>query len=379
MTRVPRHKRLLFDLNHPADFHFFRNLLTRLGQEGYTLRVIARDKECLHQLLDHAGIPYKNRGVGSHSLLGKYLYAGYILLLTLAVMVRFRPGLTLSLSSPYVITVSRFLGVPTLAFDDTDDNPRLLPLISKADFLFSPISYPHHFHKNHFYIHSFKELAYLHPGVFQAGEQGDGVFFRITRTDSIHHLRENWTNQPVIIREINRMSEKHPTYLSSETSISPKSGHNTKGRNPNKKSELFVERILIPDTVNIHGELYKCKVFWGNSATMAAEAAVLGIPAIFVGEKKFAYLKELENYGLVFCYSPDQVNESFSKLKELLLDIPGNEVLGQCKEKMLSEKINITELLYWFVANLPTSAGIMRDDPGFQWRFRLFPENAGNS
>ncbi len=355
MKKTDRDRRLFFDLNHPADFHFFKNLFLHLAEHEYSFRVMARNKECLHDLLKYEGIPYINRGAGSHSLLGKYLYAGYILMLSLIHLIRFRPRLTISLSSPYLITASRILSIPTLTYDDTDYNPRLLPLIRKADYVFSPATYPHSFHENHFHLHTFKELAYLHPLYFKHEITGDAVFFRLTRTDSIHHTSDTWFNFSGIIKEINRISQDHTTYLSSETDL------------PGDLSKV----VLFPDTVNIHKDLKTSRVFWGNSATMAAEAAVLGIPAIFVGAEKFAYLKELEEYGLLFCFRPDEIASSFNKLDELARSPQYEKQFEQSRLLLLNDKIDITGLLAWFIENFPESPQIMRSDPDYQFRFRF--------
>jgi len=343
---LARNRRFLFDLNHPADFHFFKNLFSYLGEKGYSYRLIARDKECLHELLESEGISFISRGKGSHRLLGKYVYAGYNLLLTLTQLLLFRPGLTLSLSSPYLITASRILRIPTLTYDDTDFNPRLLPLIKRADYIFSPVNYPHTFHEKHFHIQTYKELAYLLPLKSKNEGEGKSVFFRITRTDSIHHSSENRMELSAVLREINQISTEHTTLLSSEASIADELSH----------------RVLFPDRVNIHEDMKKCDVFWGNSATMATEAVIMGLPAIFIGSEKFAYLKELEENGLLYCFSPDQIEQSFRKLDDLLQQSPSDKQSEDSLVQLLEGKINITELIIWFIENLPESADILSDE-----------------
>jgi len=357
MSKTPRDKRFLFDLNHPADFHFFKNLFSYLGERGYSFRVLARDKECLHELLEAQGIPYVSRGKGSHFLPGKYVYAVYILLLSFIQLLLFRPGLTLSLSSPYLITVSRFLRIPTLVYDDTDFNPRLLPLIKRADYIFTPANYPHTFHKNHFHIHTYKELAYLTPSLSGMEEEGDAVFFRLTRTDSVHHGSEARIGGVKLIHEINRISNNHTCFLSSETGI----------------FDNLTDKVLFPDRVNVHRDLKECCAFWGNSATMAAEAVILGIPSVFVGSEKFAYLKELEDHGLLYCFQPDELELSFRKLDELISWPQSKKHFEQARIQLLKEKINITGLLIWFVENQAEGALSLRENPAIQFRFRSPP------
>ncbi len=354
MSRHKENRRILFDLNHPADFHFFKHLMAHLNENGYRLKVVARDKECLHQLLQSAGIAYINRGSGSNSTLGKYVYSLYIVALILVLLVRFRPGLAISLSSPYLVLASRILGIQSLTYDDTDDNPRLLSIIKHSTYLLSPVHYPHQFHKNHFHLRTFKELAYLHPNRFRSETPGNGIFFRLARTDSIHHSPGSRVNVPAIIAQINRYSEQNPALFSAEVEVNPDQ----------------VKGVRMADRLQIHKELAGCRVFWGNSATMAAEAAVLGIPAIFVSAEKFSYISELEAYGLLFHYTPDQMGGSFAKLDELLRNDSMRESFREARTQLLNDKIDASRFLIWFAGNLPGSARIMREDPDYQLTFR---------
>jgi len=353
MNQQNRTKRVLFDLNHPADFHFFKHLMNHLLNQDYTLCVVARDKECLHLLLDDAGIPYQSRGTGKHTLLGKYLYAMIILLRLFSIMLRFRPGVTMSLSSPYLALLSRFLRIPCITYDDTDLNPRLLPLIRLSKFVFSPSSYPHHFHPGHFHLPAFKELAYLHPSLFQMKKERDGAFFRVTRTDSVHHSRESHLDLDLLMNKIHQLNSKMGLILSSEIPADQNLHHAIRSASPTQ----------------IHRELAGCRVFWGNSATMAAEAAVLGIPAVFVGSEKFAYIKELEDIGLLFHYVPENLEDSLNKLDSLLAGDPPQDDFTERKSQLLQEKLNLTPFMAWFVEQLPGSARILKEQPDFVLQF----------
>jgi len=107
-----------------------------------------------------------------------------------------------------------------------------------------------------------------------------------------------------------------------------------------------IDHIRKANPTNIHKELDSCGVFWGNSATMAAEAAVMGIPAVFVGDEN--YLKAL---GIQMISGDDFsenaasnknkciINESLAALfpnQDLIGKIlPGsksNIVIGICKD-----------------------------------------------
>lgn len=354
MKHPQAHKRILFDLNHPADFHFFKHLFSHLQSQNYTIRVIARNKECLHLLLEEAGISYTSRGWGKHSLVGKYLYAFRILVQLKTVLIRFRPGLTMSLSSPYLVIISRLLGIPCITFDDTDHNPRLLPLIKKSSYLLSPATYPHQFHKYHFHLPVLKELAYLHPQQFIAAEEErEGLFIRLTRTDSVHHSSASKLDGELLIQKMETLSQVHPVFLSSETE-------------PDLSSS---NTIQLADPIRIHRDLNTCKVFWGNSATMAAEAAVLGIPAVFVSAEKFAYITELEAYGLLYHFHPEDLEASFARLNDLLAGDPPADQFRESRKKLLSEKLDMTAFMSWFVEFLPESANRLLAEPEYALKF----------
>jgi predicted glycosyltransferase len=311
------------------------------------LKIVARDKDCLHMLLDHAGWSYTSRGSGRHSLLGKYLYSFRVLALILVELIRFRPCLCISLSSPYLSILSRLLGIRSVCYDDTDQNPRLLPLIRQSTYLLSPATYPHKFHGFHFHLPAFKELAYLHPDYFPHATVRDGVFFRLTRTDSVHHSAGSALDQKLVLEKIQKLSQEQRIILSSEMGLH--TGEDA--------------AIRPADPVRIHEELNSCKVFWGNSATMAAEAAVLGIPAIFVSAEKFSYISELETYGLVYYYPPDQLPASLERVDSILSGKPSPGHFRELHQAMLVDKIDLTAFLIWFIKELPDSAIMLERDP----------------
>ena len=49
--------RVLFDLLHPAHFHLFRHVITTLLESGHEVEIIAREKDCLPQLLARTDWP----------------------------------------------------------------------------------------------------------------------------------------------------------------------------------------------------------------------------------------------------------------------------------------------------------------------------------
>jgi len=328
MTGAQKHKRIFFDLNHPADFHFYKHLMIRLEEEGFELGISARDKDCLLPLLEEAGRSFHCRGKGSTSFVGKYAQGLYLVAYLIWRLLRFRPCCTLSLSSPYLIVASRILKIPTLCYDDTDINPRLHPLIRMAHVVISPASYPILFHQHHYRIPAFKELSYLKPGQYPVPAQREGIFIRLTKTDSVHHSSGDQLDKKEIQSFVEQVVPAHRVVLSSEKEI--------------------LDKVLVEDAnvLHVHTDLNSCSVFWGNSATMAAEAALLGIPSVFVGAEVFSYLRDLEKAGLVHCFAPADLTPSLEKARELLSDSGTYERYVSRKNELLKGHEDALEFIH---------------------------------
>ena len=122
-----------------------------------------------------------------------------------------------------------------------------------------------------------------------------------------------------------------------------------------------------------HSLMYYATMLVGDSQTMTSEAAVLGTPAIrcntFVG--RIHYLEEEEHkYGLTYGFRPDEAEKMFEKINELLAMPNLKEEWQTRRQKLLSEKIDYTQFLSWFVENYPESKKIMKNNPDYQWRFK---------
>ena len=65
--------RVLIDLCHPADVHFFRAVAQRLKAEGHEVIYTARDKDVVLPLCNEFGMPHHIVGGHRGSLIGKGL------------------------------------------------------------------------------------------------------------------------------------------------------------------------------------------------------------------------------------------------------------------------------------------------------------------
>ena len=126
----------------------------------------------------------------------------------------------------------------------------------------------------------------------------------------------------------------------------------------------------------LHHALAFAHMYIGDSQTMAAEAAVLGTPSIrfndFVG--KIGYLEELERrYELTFGFRTSEREPFLGKVEELVKSPGLKSEWGKRREKMLSEKIDVSRFFLWMIENYPESVRIVRNDADFQFRFQFMP------
>ena len=102
---------------------------------------------------------------------------------------------------------------------------------------------------------------------------------------------------------------------------------------------------------------------------MASECAMLGIPAIYVNSLDAGTLREQEDkYQLIHGFrSSEGVIE---KVLEIINSPDTRSIYQLRRNKMLSEKIDPTAFLVWFVENYPASVKIMKENPDYQESFK---------
>ena len=95
-------------------------------------------------------------------------------------------------------------------------------------------------------------------------------------------------------------------------------------------------------------------LIFGEGATMASEAAMLGVPAVYVNSLQLGYLQEQErDYQLVYNFTNQE--QGLQKAKELLQQKNLQKLHQQRVEKLRQEKIDVTQWMVEYVENFPIS------------------------
>ena len=359
---------VLIDINHPAHVHLLRNVFFLLKEKGHEVTVVVKEIPSAMRLLDLYGIPYINIGRKDDELMKKGLdqlvYDRRMLNIVRERHVDLGIG-----SSINIAHVSKLSKMKSIILDDDDDEVE--PLFVKfghpfADTILSPRDTPRKSKKT-LYVHSYHELAYLHPNRFipdtsvleDAGiKEGEPYFILRFNAFKAHHdvgvVGLTIENKR---RLVNYLKTKGKVFITTERDIDDEF----------KSYQLKVS----PDKA--HSLMYYATMLVGDSQTMTSEAAVLGTPAIrcntFVG--RIHYLEEEEHkYGLTYGFRPEQSEAMFQKIDELLAMPDLKQEWQRRRQKMLSEKIDYSAFLTWFIENYPNSLEVMKSNPDYQFRFK---------
>jgi hypothetical protein len=358
---------ILIDIGHPAHVHLFRNFAREMLLKNHRLLFTCREKEFEKYLLNYYGFSYKSFGRKYSSIPGKLW--GLIEFDTKEFFtgLSFKPDILLSHGSIYAAHASFLLGKPHISLEDTY-NFEQINLYKPFTEAILTSDYHHPLKSEKVIMYSgYHELAYLHPNRFLAdklilqelgvSENDKYVILRFVSWKASHdkgHKGISIENRLNVVREFEKKSK---VFISSEAEL-PKEL---------KPYELKISPHKIHDVI-----AYSTLLF-GESSTMAEEAAMLGTPSIYLYNESTYYTRHLEDkYHLMYNYS--ESNADLLKAIQTgleLIDKPDLKKEWQLRrQKMLSEKIDVTAFLVWFVENWPESFRIMKGNPDYQLRFK---------
>ncbi|MCI5115000.1 MAG: DUF354 domain-containing protein [Candidatus Electrothrix sp. AX1] len=334
---------IFFNISHPAHVHFFRHTISKLEENGHKVIVGARKKEFTIKLLKAYNIDHivlTDKGQGLTGLIRELLLQQ----LKLSKIIREHSiDMMLQISGIFNAPVGKWYGIPTLAFSDTENdtwgNKLSFSLSKHAVF---PTCFDHsaggHW-KNQILYPGYHELAYLSPRYLTEVEKEDKFLVRFVGWGAGHDIGENGLTSTQKIKIVNILKQWGQVYISSEAEL----------------PESIAQHACTFHPAKMHNFMKTCKMVVGESATMASEAAVLGIPAVFISDTGRGYTTEQDKkYGLIKHYQRQQWPEIIATLKEWAsqdLTIQWQEK----RQKMLRDKIEVTDWLVDLVEQYPDS------------------------
>ncbi|WP_394341890.1 hypothetical protein [Spirosoma fluviale] len=199
---------------------------------------------------------------------------------------------------------------------------------------------------------SFHELAYLHPdrfvpdpGILAEVGVAPGEPFFILRFNAFKAHHDGGAlglslEQKLLL--VNLLKPYGRLFITTERDIEP---------------ELKPFQMPVSPE-KIHSLMYYATMFIGDSQTMISEAALLGTPAIklnsFAG--RLSIPNEIENrYGLCYSFLPTDFDRMLAEIRQLLKLPDLKAEWGRRRQRMLTDKVDLTSFLVRLVSCFPAS------------------------
>jgi predicted glycosyltransferase len=341
--------RILIDILHPAHVHFFRNFRGVMIDRGHEVLITARDKDRSLELLDQYALPFEQLSTQRAGATGMVTEMSQRTWRLLGVMKRFRPDVMTGIMGPSIAVAGAVRRVPSVVFYDTEfarqTNWFTYPL---AHSVCTPDCYQGKVRGRHRTYAGYHELAYLHPDRFQPdpdrlaafGVAPDEPFVlvRFVSWQAVHDRKEKGLTAGQKRDLVETLQQHGRVLLSSESALPP---------------DLSALRLTGP-VEDVHHLMAHAQLVVGESATMSSEAAVLGVPAVFVATTGRGYTDDEERrYGLVRHFTEGRFDEAVATAEKLLADDPKG-FGARAREQLLSEKIDVTA---WMVEYFESEFG----------------------
>lgn len=337
--------KIILDIGHPKDVNVFKNVVSQLKIRGHDIKIVTRAKENTRRIVKELGLSCEF-GPYYKSMAGKAfgVIRNDIWLYNIAK--RFKPDVFISPGSPYSAQVSKLLGKPHLAFIDTEiAGPAIKLMLPFTDTVYTSTSFYLDLGPKQERFNGYYELAYLHPKYFIPKKEvlqkyrlnDDYIILRLSALSSHHDIGASgfsFKSEEELKEYIKVLEEYGRVIVSSEVV-------------PWKMIEDYQLKFKPNE---LHDILFHSKLCIGEGATMASEAAILGVPSIYVSSTQRGYLNELEEkYGLAYTISDNKA--ALDKAVSLLKKEKLKEEWQLKRQKMLKEKIDVVGFMVEKIEN----------------------------
>lgn len=288
----------IFELNHPKHYYQFKYVMQMLEQHGHEIMVLARDKDVLLDVLREEKVEYTIFGKHHKSMSAKVMGTFNLVKNYIAIARQYKPDVIVSKGSWYGTFTAKVLGKKSVIFPDSEvvkvTNRYVVPMCTKV---ITPQPFKLNYGAKHSRIAGIFEDCYLAPQVYQPkadiiaqyGLKKPYAVIRFVGWFANHDVGNNGFTLEEKVRLVKSLSEHMQVYISSEGNL---------------PEELQQYKLPTPASI-IHDVLSYADLYVGDSQTMAAEAALLGTPAIrsnsFVGPNDMSnFIMLQDQYGMLF-------------------------------------------------------------------------------
>lgn len=361
---------ILIYLGHPAQYHFFKNIIKDLIS-NHSVVVLIKTKDVLEKLLMNDGIDYvniqtRNRKNTSISI----LLASFRRTIQVYKIAKHKK-IDLLLGTDSSVAQAAFL-LRKSAITTLEDDYNVISKLANLTYPFTKtILVPEvcsvgKWTEKKIGYQGYMKLSYLHPKRFSPDvniknkyvKEDHYCLLRLAKLTAHHDKGINGLSVELVFELIRLLSDKGITvYLSAEYL-------------PDSRLEKYILKINQND---IHHLLAYSTLLVSDSQSMSVEAAMLGVPSIRYSDfsGKISVLEELEHkYRLTYGIRTDEPGKLIDQVNDILRFNNIKSEFKKRQQKMLNDKIDVAGFCAWFIENYPESAKVMHENPDYQYRFK---------
>lgn len=332
--------KVLVDVCHPAHVHFFRHAVREWLDEGHDVVVTSRVKDCALPLLDEFGIshePLSALGGGGVFGLARELVARDAAMIR--VVRRERPHVLVALGGTFAAHAGFLTRTPSVIFYDTEcarlQNLLTYPIATRV---VVPRCYTAWLPPWSERYPGYHELSYLRPNRFTPDRRialagglaavGPTFLVRCVSWKANHDIGERGWTITTLREVVAALAARGHVLVSSEAELPP---------------DLAAYRYR-GATSSLHHVLAHCRLLVGESATLASEAAVLGVPAIYAARTGRGYTDEQEvRYGLVANVRDTTPARILEAVHRMLAE--PEAAIAERRQRLLDETVDVVDVI----------------------------------
>lgn len=354
--------KILIDIGHPAHVHIFKNISRILISKENSVFFTVREGEKEAELLKVNNLPFSVIGRKRKSLSGKLSGLLIFSYRIFRLSQKHKSDIFLSHGSMYAGIASFFRRKPHIALEDTGNMEQLFFSKPFSNVILSPDSLRLDLGRKHIKYKGFHELYYLSRNYFTPdqdvksllGIQKDDKYciIRFISWGATHDHGHVGVTELGKTALINYLNGRYKIFISSESELPPD-----------------LEQYKFPLSPEwLHHAIAFSEIVITEGATVASESTLLGIPVVYINSRESDMIDEHERCGLLHHFR--NFEGVIEKVTEIINDPESRVNFIIKRDEMLKTKIDVTSFFIWFVENYPESARIMKEDPGYQERFK---------
>ncbi|WP_158059709.1 DUF354 domain-containing protein [Halorussus halophilus] len=333
--------RVVVTIQHPAHVHFFKHAIRELEAQDHEVHVFAREKEMAIDLLETYDIDYEVLAGESDSLASLAMVQATYEAKLLRRARKIDPDVITAIGGVAASHVAKVTDAKSVVFYDTEHAELIQQLAYPfADAVFTPDCFRREVEAPHVRYAGYHELAYLHPDRFdpdpsvlddlgvEVGDDEQLVVCRLVEWGASHDVGNGGFDD--IEDVVSQLEDAGGKVLITAEGDLPESLESY-------QVSVAPERM--------HDLLAHADLFVGEGATMAAESAVLGTPAVYVNTLSMGYTDELEDYGLLYHFDGEERHQRGLHQSVEILEREAPTFWEGRRESMLADKTDAPDMI----------------------------------